>query len=437
LIEDRREIDFSKPVVSDYRSSITIPLGDFGIYQALSTEVGAFDEEDLELAEILVNHATEAISRLKSENELRSSKEKLERLHQASAELESCQSEGEVYSRALIAAEDILEFDMCVFSSVEEGKFKVKKISSSVPEDGSTERRIEEGGLDSKTYLNQRSYLVKDMSSNEDAKPAKGEYKSYLSVPIGELGIFEAVSTETSKFDMEDLRMTEMLISHVIEALKRLETEKREEFLHSLLRHDVGNKAQIIKGYLLLTEDYDVPEEIEEYLEKARQAAEDSIEVIEKIRKLRNIEKREEISEVEVRSVMEEALSRYEGQLQEKNIILERDLCDCKVQGGPLLEELFSNLIENSIRHSNCDKIRIHSSDEEYECIVTFEDDGIGISDELKDKIFDKGFRKGDSAGTGLGLYMVKEIAENYGGDVEVKDSKMGGIRFDVRLEKD
>ncbi len=86
--------------------------------------------------------------------------------------------------------------------------------------------------------------------------------------------------------------------------------------------------------------------------------------------------------------------------------------------------------------HSGCEKIRIGFKEAGNECIVTVEDDGCGISDENKDKIFERGFKKGETAGTGLGTYLVKEIAESYGSGIEVKDSELGGARFDVHLQK-
>ena len=53
-----------------------------------------------------------------------------------------------------------------------------------------------------------------------------------------------------------------------------------------------------------------------------------------------------------------------------------------------------------------------------------------------KKKIFKKGYKNQKTGKTGLGLYLVKEIAESYGGRVEVKDSGLGGARFDVYLKK-
>ncbi|MEF8874870.1 MAG: PAS domain S-box protein [Candidatus Thermoplasmatota archaeon] len=216
----------------------------------------------------------------------------------------------------------------------------------------------------------------------------------------------------------------------------RKKAEKREIFLHSLLRHDVGNKNQTIRGYLQLMRDHDLPDEVKEFVEKAEGAAEDNADMIEKIRKLGELDEDEEIDEIDLKGTMEKVLAEHRDQLEKRNINIDLSGCEERVKGGTLLKELFSNLVENSIQHSGCDNINISSHIEEDECVVTVEDDGTGISDEVKGKIFDKGFKSGETAGTGLGLYMVREIAKNYGGSVVVKDSDIGGVEFDVRLKK-
>jgi len=226
------------------------------------------------------------------------------------------------------------------------------------------------------------------------------------------------------------------LISHVSQALERIQIRNREDFLHSLLRHDLKNKNQIIQGYLELLEDHDLSDEVKEFVYRAERAAKDSIEMIRKVRNLRKIEEEEEIDEMDLGSVMDKVLSEHKDQLQEKDIDIDMAECDCKVKGGALLEELFSNLVGNSVKHSDCEEIKVSIRVEEDECMVTIEDDGSGIPDDIKEKIFEKGFKSGTNAGTGLGLYMVREIAESYGGSVEVEDSELGGAGFTVHLRK-
>ncbi|MFW6041256.1 MAG: PAS domain-containing protein, partial [Thermoplasmatota archaeon] len=382
----------------------------------------------------VVGSTQDITERKEKEEHIRKNKEKLEKLHEISAELESCTSSQEVYSKAVEAAEKILEFDICSFDEVEDDEFKVKEVSTETPVKGSTGRKLEEGGLGTKTYVNQESFLVDDLLEDEDAKPVKSDYRSAISIPVGEYGVFQAVSIEVGHFDEEDLRMGELLVDHVKESLKRLEMSEREEFLHSLLRHDLKNKTQIVDGYLELMKDYNLPEEVEDYIDKAMKATREGNELIEKVRKLRKIEVQEEIGDINIDTIMDQIFSEHRDQLEEKNIELDIEKSGCIVEGGPLLKELFSNLIENSIKHSGCDFIRIRAESKDDESIVVVEDNGKGISDETKEKILEKGFRKGENAGSGLGLYIVKEIANKSGGKIEVKDSEFGGVRIDVTL---
>ena len=202
--------------------------------------------DDAEVEGIIIT-AQDITKRKETEKEIEENKDKIERLHDTSAEIQACKSEEEIYSLAVEAAEDILDFDICCFDAVEGDMFVRREISKGTPKDGHTERRIDEGGLARKTYLNQGSYLVNDLFADEDAKPVKSDYRSAISVPNGEHGVFQAVSTEIDHFDEEDLRTAELLISHVSQAIERIQMKNREEFLHSLLRHDIGNKIKVIK----------------------------------------------------------------------------------------------------------------------------------------------------------------------------------------------
>ncbi|MFW6197177.1 MAG: sensor histidine kinase, partial [Thermoplasmatota archaeon] len=169
---------------------------------------------------------------------------------------------------------------------------------------------------------------------------------------------------------------------------------------------------------------------------KSKKTIKEGSELIDKVRKLREVEEEKEISEINLNSVLDRTLSEHQPQLDERGIDIEVDRSEYKVKGGTLLQELFSNILENSIKHSDCGKIRIKSKSRDEYCVVTFEDDGKGIPEKIKDNIFCKGFKGDESEGSGLGMYMVKEIANNYGGDVVVKDSELGGARFDVKLKK-
>ncbi len=256
----------------------------------------------------------------------------------------------------------------------------------------------------------------------------------------GELHIIDKTGEEVpveigaSSLELED----EMVAYGVFRDIsERKEAEEREDFLHSLLRHDVRNKATVVKGYLQLIQKYELPEEANEHLSKAVKGIEESNEIIEKVRFLRKAQK-EEIREVRIETVVEEAVEQTTEMAKDESMQIEIDCMEenVKVQGGPLLDQVFTNIIENSIQHSEGSKISIrgNTSEEKTTCII--EDDGKGIPDEQKEKVFEKGFTTDDERGTGLGMFLVKTLLEIYGGEIEVKDSELGGARFDVKLKR-
>ncbi len=216
---------------------------------------------------------------------------------------------------------------------------------------------------------------------------------------------------------------------------RRKELENREEFLHSLLRHDVKNKTQVAEKYLDLLSDMELPEEAGEYVEKTARAVDEAGGIIEKVKKLSDISGEIDVGEIELSSVIDDVLDEYESELSERGINAEWTERSCRVFAGSLLKELFSNLVENAIRHSGCDIIRISSEEGEGKCVVTVEDDGSGIADEDKDKVFERGYGRGQYSKSGLGAFMAKKIAEEYGGSIEVKDSELGGAKFEVSLK--
>jgi len=91
------------------------------------------------------------------------------------------------------------------------------------------------------------------------------------------------------------------------------------------------------------------------------------------------------------------------------------------------MEQIFFSLIENAIQAVNTDRknrliIRISQDDTKYE--LRFRDDGVGIGPEHLDKVFDPFFTtKASNVGTGLGLFIVKNIVERAKGRIQVESS--------------
>jgi two-component system osmolarity sensor histidine kinase EnvZ len=98
---------------------------------------------------------------------------------------------------------------------------------------------------------------------------------------------------------------------------------------------------------------------------------------------------------------------------------------------------LLFNLVSNAARHG--EKIAISANHETRWLVVHVEDDGPGISPELRDEVF-KPFvrldeaRNQDEGGSGLGLAIARDIARSHGGDIALGDSPLGGLKATVRL---
>ncbi|MFW6448451.1 MAG: ATP-binding protein, partial [Halobacteriota archaeon] len=78
VIDDLAAADVT-PADPDYRSALTVPIGRFGTFQTVASDVGAFDEQDREFAELLVEHARVKLSQLQERRELRERTRELER----------------------------------------------------------------------------------------------------------------------------------------------------------------------------------------------------------------------------------------------------------------------------------------------------------------------------------------------------------------------
>jgi len=213
--------------------------------------------------------------------------------------------------------------------------------------------------------------------------------------------------------------------------------EEDKEFLNSLLRHDLMNKIRLMRGDLqILKYEYDLPKEVEDRLALLERRVKNSADLIKKI-KIHRKANEEDISEIDLITPLWDALKSMEDLLEDVEFEFNvYSLDDCTVKADSLLKEVFSNIVENAIKYSNGDKIRISTEGSDTRLICSIEDNGHGIPDDKKEKIFQRGYTTDKESSMGLGLFLVKKILEIYGGEIEVKDSDLGGARFDVILKK-
>jgi PAS domain S-box-containing protein len=148
--------------------------------------------------------------------------------------------------------------------------------------------------------------------------------------------------------------------------------------------------------------------------------------------------------EVDLPTLVESVLNIYSNKFRTKNIAIERDFEDCPPIHGLSgeLKQAVANLISNAAdavpnHGAICVKIACHEDAEKKVVKVTIEDNGPGIAAEHRDHIFEPFFTTKKDVGTGLGLWVTKEIIERHSGTVEVTcitDAEPTGTTFTITL---
>ena len=114
-------------------------------------------------------------------------------------------------------------------------------------------------------------------------------------------------------------------------------------------------------------------------------------------------------------------------------IKLNSDLLGVEVYADLMLEQVFGNLLDNSIRHGEkVTEILVYIVQLDEELMIIWEDNGVGIPEDKKEKIFEYGYGKN----TGLGMLLVREILMLT--DISIRENgKEGkGVRFEIFVPK-
>jgi len=210
---------------------------------------------------------------------------------------------------------------------------------------------------------------------------------------------------------------------------------KRRQLLHQLLSHEIANKSQIVQSSLDLLESSNLDNKQQILLNKANQAVKEGGRVIDMIRELQDM-KTEELQAVSINSLVKCVTKRKQALAEEKEITIDTQFPknNLKAKGGLLLEPLLSNLVENAIEHSKGSIIRVSCERCNPIIKLSVEDDGIGIPKETRNQIENQMLSQRIQSKNGLGLSLVKEIAELYEGGIEMEQSDLGGTAVHVYL---
>jgi len=222
---------------------------------------------------------------------------------------------------------------------------------------------------------------------------------------------------------------------------KRMENEakeekKRAEFYLDLLSHDIGNLHQGIDTSLQLFEmKRNDPAGREKAFNIAREGIKRSITLVNNVLLISRMKRKTvELSPTDPREMMEKAAEIVRTMFPSKRIDIEIRCNDpnIRILAEPFLEQMFVNLLHNGIKFQNGERARIRvnirSVGRGESVIIDIIDWGSGVPDHNKKRIFQRfEFLENERIrGTGIGLHLVKELADRYGATIEVRDRVRG-----------
>jgi signal transduction histidine kinase len=214
--------------------------------------------------------------------------------------------------------------------------------------------------------------------------------------------------------------------------------------LSASLAHEIKNPLSSIKGTaeILLDEfptDHPKREFVEILLKETTRLNNTVEEVLQFSRRGMKGTEKEEANTEPLSQVIDRVTSLLASQLRKKSITLTVTGWEegkAFFVAGEKLSQVFLNIILNGIDATPPKgEITVKTSKNSAGLTVTVKDNGPGIPDEFKDKIF-SAFYSTKESGTGLGLSISKKIVESYGGTLTLSDAESGGACFIVFLPK-
>lgn len=218
---------------------------------------------------------------------------------------------------------------------------------------------------------------------------------------------------------------------------------KREEFT-SNVTHELKTPLTIISGFAELLKSGNVEEEkIKEFGGIIYKQSTNLQRLIDDLLKISKLEANDAviIEELSLDELGDEVCDDLAIEIKNKNLNLVKDFDRVKAKvNGEMIKEAMMNLLTNAIKYNrDGGEIEFKIAKEDGFALVQISDNGIGIEEELLDRIFERFYvvdhsRSKKISSTGLGLSIVKHIVEAHGGRIEVTSEIGKGSTFTIYL---
>ncbi|WP_158854596.1 histidine kinase N-terminal 7TM domain-containing protein [Halorhabdus sp. CUG00001] len=265
-----------------------------------------------------------------------------------------------------------------------------------------------------------------------------------LVIPLDEAGLLLVGSGSAEEYSAEDRQFANILAGATATAIERVsrEEELREnrrivrqrteqlDFLNGVLRHNIRNGMQVIDSNAdLLARFVDTDSDGQRHLTRIQERSSELATLTETIRSITDTltdETDERLWPVPLEGTLTTGLGDVSDQ---HDVSIETDIADeTTVLANDLLADVFESVVRNAIEHNDRETTRIEITVQDVgEWVqVHIADNGPGVSDHLKESLFERNVGISDTA-HGFGLYFVAIMMDLYGGDVWFEDNDPRG----------
>ena len=421
-----------------------------------------------------------------AEQRAKEHRQKMEDLHWVARDLTAAKTREAVFQRAVDGAGEVLDADACRTAVAEAGKLVPVASSDDTPAAAHDPQPVD-AGIAGHTYQSGGTIVVDDLRETRGAtatgrteqfipdgdapNPGSSEsHRSLVSVPVGDIGTIQALSTDPGAFADADREALELLATHIETAAERAtaeselraERDRLEEFA-SVVSHDLRNPLNVAQGRIELLR-RDAPAEHVDPIDRSLSRMDDIITDI--LTLAREGDTVGDLDTVDLRACVEDAWNTVDTGMA--TLRFDDDNLETLSADPGRLQRLLENLVRNSVEHGSTsnraepdDSVEHgstssrttsgdsvdHGPTEPPDSEVTVRvgllddgtgfyvaDDGPGIPTGERESVFEHGYTT-ESGGTGLGLTIVDHIADAHGWTVTATDTPTGGARFEIRTD--
>jgi len=281
--------------------------------------------------------------------------------------------------------------------------------------------------LDTRVMPQREIDLIRQATAQAAATRTEGEVELHITRRDGSSAVLAAHGVPIIK----DGALAGIQVhAHDITARKQAEeallrANRQLNILSTVTRHDIVNKIMVLRGYCGIAQEMAGDPEMTRVIGEMESVARVINDQIEFTRIYKDLGSQapqwQDLSKIMPRGHVPPEVS------------FTADCAGVEVYADVMFEKVFFNLLDNSLRHGGrTSAIRVTCDETDGGLVITWEDNGIGVSKDEKERIFERGYGKN----TGLGLFIACEILAITGIGITERGRYLRGARFEILVPK-